>query len=110
MVADKHCRNQEKFLLENILLCIIPKFTNSRAFQLHNWQLHELYQLKRFIELLCLPSQQYCKSSYLLVSTMPSFMLFFLIRDVLAIIFLCPAILVNSCRFLVSLKTFKNVK
>lgn len=60
MIGDKHHTAQEKFLLENILLCLTPKFTNSIAFQLLNWQLHELYQLKRFIELLCLPSQQYC--------------------------------------------------
>lgn len=60
MVGDKHCRDQENFLLEKILLYIAPKFTNSIAFQLHNWQLHELNQLKRFIELVCLRSQQYC--------------------------------------------------
>lgn len=60
MVVGKDCRNQEKILLEKVLLCITPNFTNNIAFQLQNWQLHELYQLKRFIELLCLPSQQYC--------------------------------------------------
>lgn len=41
IVGDKHCRDEEKFLLENILLCSTPKFTNNLAFQLHNWQLHE---------------------------------------------------------------------
>lgn len=112
MVGDKHCRDQEKFLLEDTLLCITPEFTNSTAFQLRNWQLHELNHLKRFIELLCLPSQQYCQSSYLPVSTMGSFVLYFyfFLHYVLAIRFLCPTILVNSGRFLVSLKTFKNVK
>lgn len=49
IVGDKHRRDQEKFLLENILLCSMPKFTNNLAFQLHNWQLHELNQLKRLI-------------------------------------------------------------
>lgn len=40
---------QEKFVLENILLCSTPKFTNNQTFQLHNWQLHELNHLRRII-------------------------------------------------------------
>lgn len=105
-MGDKHHRDQDKFLLENILLCCTPKFTNNIAFQLHNWQLHELNKLRRLIQLLCLSSQRCCWSSYLSVSTVSSivFYFYFFLHYALAFRFVCPMFLVNSCRILVSLK------